>query len=382
MRDFISGRWAIIGFSMTVFAVFVSADARAADDHALQASSYNVVDNSLGDSIDTLIFVDDAPVIGEFTLSPQFAQADEEDVNDPLEGLNRAIFGFNNFVYDYVLGPVSDVYTLLPVEIRNIVSNLLSNLRAPVVFVNDMLQGEVERGLNTLLRFGMNSTLGLGGMVDVAASAGYEGHDEDFGQTMAVWGVDEGFYLVLPLLGPSNPRDAIGQYVVDSYIDPFMIYLDNTDQEDWNYARIGVTAVDKYSKIRGELDQIRRTSVDYYAAIRSLYRQRRAAEIANGATSDLPAIPDFDLGDEEFPLDPPAISAPQNGDQLAAVRPAVSAGTTTITESPQAEDETLWQNPLGVRFAPAEGKVLISSGYYVVPPPKPDAPAMERISAR
>ncbi|MEQ8664152.1 MAG: VacJ family lipoprotein [Rhodospirillales bacterium] len=376
MRDIHLGRWAIIGLSMTVCVAFAPAGALAAGDgEPAPTITYNVVDNSLGDDLGSLIFVDDATEIGEFTLNEQFAQA-EEDVNDPLEGLNRAIFGFNNFVYDFVLGPVSDVYTLLPIEIRNIVSNMLSNLRAPVVFVNDLLQGEVERGMTTLLRFGMNSTLGLGGMVDIAESAGYEAHDEDFGQTLAVWGAGEGFYLVLPILGPSNPRDAIGQYLVDPLYDPFTLYLDNTEQDDWIYARIGVTALDKFTEIRPELDQIRRTSVDYYAAIRSLYRQRRAAEISNGDLSDLPAIPDFDLGDDEFPLDP-AISAPRQSDQLASAGMVVSVGTSSINELPAAEDQKLWQDPLGVRFAPAQGKVLISSGYYVMPPPKPWAPEID-----
>lgn len=317
------------------------------------------------------IVVDTGSDFGQFSVGTELAQT-EIDENDPLEGINRAIFGFNDFVYSYVLGPVADAYGLLPGEIRTVIGSFLSNLRAPLVFANDLLQGEFGRAGNTLLRFGMNSTIGFGGMVDVAESAGYPGHNEDLGQTLAVWGVGDGPYLVLPLLGPSNPRDAIGQYLVEPFVDPFNLYLKNTEQDEWIYTRIGVSTIHQFSNIRSELDQLRRTSVDYYAAVRSLYRQRRAAEINNGELGDLPAIPDFDLGLDEFePL--PAASQPaepQSAQQLSAL-PAVSAGTSRLEAPVMAEDETLSGNPLGVRFAPAQQAALISSGYYVVAPRKP-----------
>ena len=126
-------------------------------------------------------------------------------------------------------------------------------------------------------------------------------HDEDFGQTLAVWGVGEWFYLILPIFGPSNPRDAVGKLVVDRFFDPLNLWLANTDQEEYIYLRAGVTAVHKYGEVRDELDQIRKTSVDFYAALRSMYRQRRESEIRNGEVTDLPPIPDlsYDLDDED-----------------------------------------------------------------------------------
>lgn len=233
---------------------------------------------------------------GEYFVHVQLAQL-AEDANDPLEGMNRAIFGFNEFIYSGLLGPVADVYNILPSEARTIVSSFLSNLSEPIVFVNDLLQGEVERAMNTFTRFAMNTTFGFGGLADVATAAGVESHNEDFGQTLAVWGVDEGFYLVLPLLGPSNPRDAIGQYLVDSMIDPVNIYLDNKGEDDFLTPRAAAAGFTDFASVRDDLVALKKNSIDYYAAIRSLYRQKRQAEIANGSEADLPAIPDFEFSD-------------------------------------------------------------------------------------
>ena len=300
-----------------------------------------------------LILVDSSPVIGEFSVDVQLAQA-TDDSNDPLEPLNRAIFGFNDIVYDVLLGPLSDAYGFLPAEIRTIIGSILANLRAPVILFNDILQGEPERALDTFARFAINSTFGFAGMADVASSAGFEKHDEDFGQTMAVWGVGEGFYLVLPLLGPSNPRDAVGKFVVDPLIDPFSNYLDNTDQEDWDYARIGVTAIDEFSSVQSELENIKKTSIDYYAAVRSLYRQRRAAEIGNGDDLNLPPIPDFDIGgDDVFPdgTEPATVPSPTVDDQQISSLTDISVGTSSVPDIEMAADQALWHDPLGARLS-------------------------------
>jgi len=125
-------------------------------------------------------------------------------------------------------------------------------------------------------------------------------HSEDLGQTLAVWGVGEGFYLVLPVFGPSNPRDGIGR-LVDGYFDPLNLWATNTEREYITYSRMGVTAVSVYTHLRDELDDVKKTSVDYYATIRSLYRQKRASEIRNGAEGKLPPIPDlgFDLDEKD-----------------------------------------------------------------------------------
>ena len=178
-----------------------------------------------------------------------------------------------------------------------------------MTLVNDILQFELDRALTTIARFVVNTIAGIGGIADVASSIGLEEHSEDFGQTLGSYGVGEGLYLVLPLLGPSNPRDAIGDLVVDPYFNPLSLYLSNTDRDAASYARTGVSAVGEFAGLMGELSQIKKTSVDYYAAIRSLYRQKRAAEISNGSEEDLPAIPNYDLN-----------FGPDNGGSIANVK--------------------------------------------------------------
>ena len=228
---------------------------------------------------------------------------DEESDNDPLEGLNRFIFEFNEILQDVILRPVSKFYNEnVNVTVRQGISNFLDNLSSPVIFVNDILQGELDRALTTFGRAFINTTLGMGGIADVASELGIESHDEDFGQTLGVYGVGEGFYLVLPIFGPSNPRDAIGKLVVDSYFDPIGLWLDNTDQDEIIYSLMAAKGIDEYAGIVDELNQVKKTSVDYYAAVRSLYRQKRKAEINNGSTLELPPIPDlsYDITPEDF----------------------------------------------------------------------------------
>ena len=183
--------------------------------------------------------------------------------------------------------------TLFPYTTLFRSNDALDNLRAPVIFLNDVLQGELKRAATTLVRFIINSTLGLLGLNDIATDLGIKGHNEDFGQTLAVWGVPEGPYVMLPLFGPSNPRDAIGM-VVDFLIDPFNIWAGNTDRDFAVFARSGTRAVDLRAIYMEALDELEKSSLDFYASIRSLYRQRRANEINNGepsANMPAPGIP-------------------------------------------------------------------------------------------
>lgn len=214
------------------------------------------------------------------------AQAEWDQTNDPLEPANRAIFEFNQAVDKALLKPIAQGYrAVVPPFGRERVHDFLTNLRAPVTFVNDLLQGEPDRAVQTAMRFAFNTGFGVVGMIDVAAAGGIPFHDEDFGQTFAVWGIGEGPYLMLPVLGPSNPRDGIG-FAAEWALDPVNWRLHDIDRDWLVYTRAGVQGIDKRERLLDPLDEIERTSLDTYAAIRALFRQRRNAEIRNGAGSE------------------------------------------------------------------------------------------------
>ncbi len=242
-----------------------------------------------------------SPDMDDLDLQPD--EMAEENVNDPLEPVNRAFFEFNELLAKYLLGPVARGYNaILPLEARTAFKNFLDNLKEPVVLANDLLQAEWKRGFDVSMRLVINSTLGIVGFIDVADKFGFEKHNEDFGQTLAVWGIGEGFYLVLPVFGPSNPRDAIGKMVVDGYFDPLGYYLDNTDREYVSYALTGVNGIVTYASLVDQIDNLRDTSIDFYGAMRSLYRQRRQSEISNGRINGQMNInPGLD-GDLDDPL--------------------------------------------------------------------------------
>jgi phospholipid-binding lipoprotein MlaA len=210
------------------------------------------------------------------------AVAEYKAINDPLEPLNRGIFDFNRFFDRILLRPLSEAYVwLFPDEFRDAVHNILSNAGEPVNLANATLQGNSDRAGTALGRLLINTTLGVGGMIDVATDLGLEPIDEDFGQTLAVWGSGEGPYLMLPLLGPATVRDGVGRGV-DIFLDPLTYVLANTDKEYLGPAIIAAKGLDLRARSLERLDEIERTSVDYYAAIRSLYRQHRISLINNG----------------------------------------------------------------------------------------------------
>ena len=210
------------------------------------------------------------------------AVAEWEQVNDPLEPMNRAVFDFNRTLDTYAIKPAAKGYrAAVPKFGRDRIHNVLTNLDSPLIFANDLLQGEADRAVQTLFRAMINTSFGLLGYADVAAEAGIPAHEEDFGQTLAVWGVGEGPFLMLPLFGPSNPRDTTG-LVVEFFADPFDIGMANMGREWISYTRFGMTGLDKRESLLDTLDEIERTSLDYYASLRSLYRQHRASEIKNG----------------------------------------------------------------------------------------------------
>lgn len=215
------------------------------------------------------------------------------DNMDPLEPLNRAILEFNEFIQALLIKPLAQIYVLiLPDFLQDGIHNALHNLNTPLILANDLLQWEPARAWKTTQRFFINTTLGLGGLMDPAKDMGIEGHKEDFGQTFAVWGVPEPIYLVLPLFGPSNPRDAVG-LVLDSFLDPLSIYLSNTHREEIALTRTLVGGVDEFSRVMDDLQKLKDTSIDYYAALRSIARQKRKADISNGAPTEGAPLPDL-----------------------------------------------------------------------------------------
>lgn len=200
---------------------------------------------------------------------------------DPYEATNRAVFDFNMTVDRLALRPTAEHYNAtLPEFARDGVHNLLDTLQQPIVLANDVLQGAPGRAKETASRFLLNATLGVGGLVDVASRLGFGEHEEDFGQTLAVWGVGDGPFVMLPLLGPSNPRDTAG-LGVDVALDPTK-YIQIKRHVLWSGARLYGTVLDVRARNIEVLDGIERDSLDFYATVRSLYRQHRASEIRNG----------------------------------------------------------------------------------------------------
>jgi len=228
------------------------------------------------------------------------ALAKDGGENDPLEPMNRYFFELNIFFDTILLKPVATWYDgVVPRQGRDSIRNFLDNLRSPVILANDMLQGEWDRAGTTASRFGINTTVGLLGLFDPASGWGMKQHSEDFGQTLAVWGTGEGPYLFLPVLGPAPPRDLTG-FVVDMAFDPLTyIYWDRPKTVP--VTRFVVNGIDQRARSLKTFDQIERTSVDYYATVRNLYRQSRANEIANGERNfdDLPDIDDLTFDTNE-----------------------------------------------------------------------------------
>lgn len=238
------------------------------------------------------------------------------ETSDPLEPMNRAIFQFNEVADKVVLRPVAVGYrTVVPKGVRIGIRNFLNNITSPITILNALLQGEGVRARDTFGRFMTNTILGLGGLIDVATDAGIPQHYEDFGQTLAVWGVEPGPYLVLPLLGPSGFRDGFGE-LADGAIDPAGYYIRENYGWEGSAVRYTVDAVDWRAANLKTIDELRKSSLDFYATVRSAYRQRRAFEIRNGRependSADSPGIIDFDDMDMDMELQPD--EAPTDG---------------------------------------------------------------------
>ncbi|MEO6680278.1 MAG: VacJ family lipoprotein [Pseudomonas sp.] len=199
-------------------------------------------------------------------------------VYDPAEPLNRGVFAFNRVLDDYALAPVARGYRYLPDFFQTGVHNFVANFGEPKVFINDLLQGNPRRSVNTVGRFVLNTTVGVVGLIDVSGKLGIPRHNADFGQTFGVWGIGNGPIVELPLFGTSNSRDAAGR-VLSFVVDPFG---DNSDTVD-TLSTINTVGgiVDGRAEVLPLTDSLRKLP-DYYSALRNVVAEHRAAYVIDG----------------------------------------------------------------------------------------------------
>ena len=218
------------------------------------------------------------------------ALAEYRQNNDPLEPTNRVLYRVNDAIDTAVLQPVARGYrAVVPGAVRRPIHNVLRNTISPVRFVNGVLQGKPRRAGDALMRFLINTTVGVGGLFDVATDWGYPAHETDFGTTLALWGIPEGPFLFLPVLGPSNPRDAAGLAGTVA-LDP-LTWVTFGGSTALGATRYGLGAVDLRERALDPIDEVKRTALDPYATFRSLYRQNRQSEIDRVRADEERTIP-------------------------------------------------------------------------------------------
>jgi len=232
---------------------------------------------------------------------------------DPYEGFNRAMFGANLAVDKVIVRPGAVAYrTVTPVPARRGLSRILENLTEPWSAINALLQGKPKRAINSLGRFVINTTIGVGGLADHATGLGLKPTREDFGQTLATWGVKDGGYLVLPLFGPSTVRDGVG-IGVGMVADPQNIAISEIAKP--KVVESAAIAVARAISARSDFvdsggEEVLNTSADAYATARSAYFQRRAVVIANQENETPSAETDVDSVLKEIDAQPGATPPP------------------------------------------------------------------------
>ncbi|MGI3183976.1 MlaA family lipoprotein [Nioella aestuarii] len=207
------------------------------------------------------------------------------EINDPTEDSNRAMFGLNVAVDRALVRPVAIGYgTVVPEPVRDGISNASSNLNQPLYVVNNILQLRLDDALRNTFRFLMNSTFGLGGLLDPAAEAGLYAEETDFGETLHIWGASEGAYVVLPLLGPSTSRDTAG-FIVDTVMNPTRLAFAAPESDYISGANAANTLNTRY-ELRDEIDRLYFESADGYAQARLIYLQNRRYELRGDQPTD------------------------------------------------------------------------------------------------
>lgn len=270
---------------------------------------------------------------------------------DPIEGYNRAMFGFNDTLDKALIKPVASGYkAVMPEFARTGVTNFFANLGDIWIGVNNILQGKVGAGVSDLGRFTINSTIGILGLFDVASSAGLEKHNEDFGQTLGRWGVGGGAYVVLPFFGPSNVRDGFSRLVIDWHGDPLW-YVANIPTRN---ELIGVRVVDDRANLLDLSRLAEEAALDHYAYVRDAFVQRRRSLIYDG--------------------DPPPESNPaKSSDSGAGTEAVARAGT----ELPPAQITNQW----GERVITAADEELTPAKEFARAQSQPAAARQEAAAA-
>ena len=227
-----------------------------------------------------------------------------QKVSDPIEPINRVVFSFNNVFDKYAVRPVSILYrVILPEFVRNRIAYSLDNLSMPITTINNILQFEFGKAGISTARFVINSTIGILGFFDPASYFGLEADYEDFGQTLGVWGIPTGPYLVLPFLGPSSPRDFTG-LLSTSLLDPTYQVGNSANRDLFRSYRMGVGVINFRSENIEIFDDLQNNSVDYYAAVRSFYNQSRNSQVSDNLEVSPSINQDSLFNDfEEFELD-------------------------------------------------------------------------------
>jgi phospholipid-binding lipoprotein MlaA len=291
------------------------------------------------------------PLLGLAACATPRAGDLDQAALDPWEKTNRRIFALNNGIDRYALRPAADVYrAVVPKPARNGIHNALSNYNEPLNFTNAVLQGKISGAFRVLDRFIINSTLGLGGLVDVASGIGRPEEPHDYGQTFAVWGVESGPFLMLPLFGPSTVRDGVGT-VLDLAANPADLSRNWIANPSifWRLGQASTQVVDLRARVSDQgADKMMADSLDAYTLVRSAWLQRRVSQIWDGN----PPVKDEDFLDElpaddatpmETPADPPKPEIPAPGEDTAMTAapppppPAAPEAPSPQTPAPAAE---------------------------------------------
>ena len=214
------------------------------------------------------------------------ATISSNEVNDPFENINRKTFEFNENLDEKILKPTAKFYSRFPPRIKNGITNFFNNLEEVDTCVNQLLQGKPKKSANDLTRFLINSTVGLAGLIDVASKMGLERHEEDFGQTLAVWGVGEGPYIMLPGLGPSTLRDSFSKPV-----SSFLSVTFHMTETDVNIALKSIDAIETRERL---LDVESLLSGDKYVFVKDAYIQSIQYEVADGIDVQDDFVDDMD----------------------------------------------------------------------------------------